>query len=392
MKKISLGVLITLLLAAGVYFGLLKPSPASSSPGNNGKTGSPQPPTTAMVENRDIQFSVTVAGEIGPAEQVSVRPEVNGRIARLPVDVGDEVEKGDLLFTLDDKDIQIEIASNETELNSAKLRLQQAERDFERDRHLFEESLVSREVFENTKTEYDLAKNEIQRAERAIELARDRLSKTRIEAPFDCTILTRPVSVGQAVSGSGGFNSGTEVLTIANLNDLIINAHVNQADVSRLHSGLHVDIEVEAIPGLVVKGVVERIAPQATIVNNIKGFSTRIRITEGDPRIQPGMTANITIPVESADNVVSVPLAGVFTEYNQEAGRTERYVYLLRDGRFYKQLVDIGVSDYFNVEILKGLEPGQVISLVPPPPEKVVTLPPEKQSTMTPSSSSAART
>src|SRR6478735_7329930 len=78
-------------------------------------------PTTAKVESRDIRFTINAAGDIGPADQVSVRPEVNGKIALLPVDIGDEVKKGDLLFTLDDSDLQIQRASRMTDIEGAKL-------------------------------------------------------------------------------------------------------------------------------------------------------------------------------------------------------------------------------------------------------------------------------
>jgi RND family efflux transporter MFP subunit len=324
-------------------------------------------PTTAVVERKDIRFTVTVAGEIGPAEQVSVRPEINGRIDKLGVDIGDKVAKGSLLFTLDDKDLQIEISTRDTEIASAKLQLEKAKRDFETEQKLFAEQLVSKETYENSKTDYELAKKGIERAERALDLAKDRLSKTKIAAPFDCTILTRPVSVGQAVSGSGGFNSGTEVLTIANLNEMIIQAHVNQADVTRLKPGQEVDVQVEAVPGLKVKGMVERIAPQAIIKNNIKGFSARILLKDVDPRIQPGMTANISIPVASAQDVLAVPLAAVFTEQNPEAGRPEQYVYVKTGATYQRRPIQIGVADYFNAEVVAGLQEGEMISLEQPP-------------------------
>jgi RND family efflux transporter MFP subunit len=211
-----------------------------------------------------------------------------------------------------------------------------------------------------------LAKKGIERADRTLDLAKDRLSKTKIVAPFDCTILTRPVSAGQAVSGSGGFNSGTEVLTIANLNEMIIQAHVNQADVTRLKAGQEVDVQVEAVPGLKVKGMVERIAPQAIIKNNIKGFSARILLKDVDPRIQPGMTANISIPVASAQDVLAVPLAAVFTEQTPETGRPEQYVYVKNGAIQERRPVQIGVADYFNAEVVVGLREGEIISLEQP--------------------------
>lgn len=337
------------------------------------RPGNAQPgrPTSAKAESRDIHFAINAAGEIGPADQVSVRPEVNGRILHLPVDIGDTVKKGDLLFQLDDRDLQIEKESQQKEIERAKLELEQAERNYLRSQALFEELLISKELYEDSKTQYELAKNTLGRAEKAMELVEDRLRKTRIVAPFDCTVLTRPVSVGQAVSGSGGFNSGTEVLTIANLTDMIINAHINQADVARLSLNQEVDVQVEAVAGLKMVGKVERIAPQATIKNNIKGFAVRILLQKVDPRVRPGMTANIQIPVAAAEDVVAVPLAAVFTERNPGTQQTERFVYVARNERFERRPIQIGVSDYFYAEVTKGLAPGEVVSLEQPPKEKI---------------------
>ena len=322
-----------------------------------------EPPKTALVIQTNIQFAVSAAGEIGPAEQVSVRPEINGRIELLPVDVGDRVRKGDLLFALDDKELQQQKASALTGIERARLELEQAQRNFRRSEELFAENLISKELYENAKTTYDLAKNSLDRAQRELALIEERLTKTKVVAPFDCTVLTRPVSIGQAVSGSGGFNSGTEVLTIADLNSMVINAHINQADVPRLRVNQEVEVAVEAVVGLTVTGVVERIAPQATIKNNIKGFAARILLQNVDPRVRPGMTANIKIPVASAANVLAVPLAAVFTEKDPESGRYERFVYVARHGGFEKQPVKVGVSDYFFAEIQEGLSPGEVVAL-----------------------------
>jgi multidrug efflux pump subunit AcrA (membrane-fusion protein) len=395
--------------------------PGDSS--GNGKSGKERK-TTALVEQRSIAFSISVAGEIGPAEQVSVRPEVNGRISELPVDIGDKVKKGDLLFSLDDKDLQIELQTRGTEISSANLQIKQARQDLDqsdlevelklrdttisrtklelqkaaddlaRNQQLFDAELISKEVMQSVTTQHDLAKNAVAqaesnlqlskerlrkakdraqttfqlatnsmlKAERNLELTQDSLSKTRITAPFDCTVLTRPISaVGQSVSGSGGFNSGTEVLTIANLIEMIIDAHVNQADITRLSQGMKVDVAIEAVIGLTVNGEVERIAPKATIRNGIKGFGARIRLTDIDPQIQPGMTAKISIPVVSAENALSIPLAAVFTE---EDGR---HVYVVKDGGFEQRRVTVGVSDYKFAEILSGLEAGETVALEMPP-------------------------
>jgi HlyD family secretion protein len=326
-------------------------------------------PTTAVAERRTIRFSVPAAGEITPAEQVSVRPEVNGLIDRLPVDIGDEVKKGEMLFTLDDKQLKNEQAANITEIERAKLQVEQAERNYKRAQELFHNNLIAQELYENAKTEFDLAKNALERAQRQLAITEESLKKLKINAPFDCTILTRPVSIGQAVSGSGGFNSGTEVLTIADLHNLIINAHINQADITRLRQDQEVEVSVEAVPGLVVTGKVERIAPQATIKNNIKGFAVRILLKDVDKRIRPGMTANIKIPVAFADDVVAVPLPAVFTERDPDTLATERYVYVKNGENAERRKITIGVADFFYAEVQSGLEPGDVVMIEPPKEE-----------------------
>ena len=248
-------IIVAVVLAGGAW-GVQK---WRASLAGTGASGADPHPATALVETRDIHFSVSAAGEIGPAEQVSVRPEINGKILTMPVDIGDRVKKDSVLFTLDDQDLQTERSSKLIEIEAAKLQLEKATRDYERARKLYEDKLISQEVFDDTRTQYELARNALDRTEKALHLVEYQLTKTKVLAPFDCTVLTRPVSIGQALSGAGGFNAGTEIMTIANLNDMIINAHVNQVDVTRLKNGQPVGIQVESVPGLKMDGIIERI-------------------------------------------------------------------------------------------------------------------------------------
>src|SRR5437879_4222980 len=149
--------LLILILMAGVGFGgysfwnrLQKNKPASAQDSR---------PTTATVELRNISFAVNAAGEISPAEQVSVRPEINGKIDVLPVDIGDHVKKGDLLFKLDDKELQQERSSNLVDIEKAKLGVEKAERDYKRAQKLLDEKLIAQELYDDAKTTYELAKN-----------------------------------------------------------------------------------------------------------------------------------------------------------------------------------------------------------------------------------------
>jgi hypothetical protein len=124
------------------------------------------------------------------------------------------------------------------------------------------------------------------------------------------------------------------------------------------------------VPGLRVTGEVERIYPQATIKNNIKGYPARIVLKNVDPRIRPGMTANVKIPVASAENVTAVPLAAVFTEKASEDGQMERFVYVQQGEAVEKRNVKVGVSDFFYAEIQEGLKEGEIVSLEMPKDER----------------------
>ena len=362
-------IIVALLVAVGV-FGYFQWQDGKEQPNSN-KARVEDRKTTEVIENRDIDFTVRVAGEISPADKVSVRPEVHGKIAELPVDISDRVVKGDLLFRLDDKDLKIEIDSRKKQIDSATLQLEQAKSEFERSKQLFEEQLISTEIFERAKTKYEQALISRDRSQNDYQLSLEKLSKTSVLAPFDCTVLSRPVSIGQAVSGTGGQSSGTEVMEIADLNNLIIQAHVNQADVARMNKEQPVKIEIEAITDLIIDGIVERIAPQATIRNSIKGFSTRIKLLTSNPDIIPGMIASINIPVASADNVVAAPLAAVFTERNETEQRTEIFAYVENGDIFNKVMLEIGVNDLRHTEVLRGLKVGDVVSIEKPDDDKV---------------------
>jgi HlyD family secretion protein len=370
MKKLIV-LIVVLGIGAGGYYGWKNWQKAAAA-------AAPERSTTATVELRSINFAVNAAGEMAPAEQVSVRPEINGKVDSLPVDLGDHLKKGDLLFKLDDKELQQQRASNVTDIEKAKLCLEKAERDDKRARQLLADKLISQEVYDDTKTTYDLAKNALESAQRALAITDEHLTKTEVRAPFDCTVLTRPVSVGQAVSGSDGFNGGTEVLTIADLNDMIINAQVNQADVPRLKVGEIVEVTIEAVAGLRATGTVERLSPQSIIKNNIKGYPARIVLKNVDERIRPGMTANVKIPVASADNVTAVPLAAVFTEKNPDTSQMERFVYVQQGETFEKRNVKVGVSDFTCAEIQEGLKPGDVVSLELPKEERETCRPSQR--------------
>src|SRR5687768_12179129 len=134
-------IVILLLLGVGGFFGYKKLPDWKASRAAAERAAAEV--NTAIAERKDIRFNVKAAGEIGPAEQVSVRPEINGKIEDLPVDLGDRVKKGDILVKLDDQELQNQRASLVTEKERAALQLAQAERNFKRAKELRSEEHTS---------------------------------------------------------------------------------------------------------------------------------------------------------------------------------------------------------------------------------------------------------
>ncbi|HLH54162.1 MAG TPA: HlyD family secretion protein, partial [Verrucomicrobiae bacterium] len=137
----------------------------------------------------------------------------------------------------------------------------------------------------------------------------------------------------------------------------------------RLKVGQPVEVTIEAVPGLVATGIVERISPQASIKNNIKGYPARVVLKNVDPRVLPGMTASVKIPVASAASVTAVPLSAVFTERDPDSGEMGRFVYVKRGDSYEKRTVKVGVSDFFYAEVQDGLKPGETVALELPKEE-----------------------
>lgn len=329
---------------------------ATNGSASNGK----RVENVAKVERRTIELVVEAVGEINPANQISVKPEVSGRVQSIPVEAGQAVKQGDLLVALDETDLLTERESVQTEIAGAKLELEKAQKDFERNQRLFGSKLVSQEQFDNAKTEMALASNDFEKTQKRLQSVEDKLKKVRIVAPFAGTVLSVPVSQGQVVSGAAGANQGTEMMTFADLNEMIIRAHINQVDVTKIQPGMVVKITADSIPDVALEGKVMLIAPVATVRNSVKGFAVDVLITRTDPRIRPGMNANLRFPVAVVEHALAVPIAAVFVE-----GK-EKVVYLQTPGGAERRVIEVGVSDYQHTEIHKGVSEGDTVLLERP--------------------------
>jgi RND family efflux transporter MFP subunit len=315
----------------------------------------------ARAEKRDIDFNVEVSGDIAPAFQLDVKAEVGGKLKALHVEPGAVVHEGDLLAEIDDRDLLTDNEGALSEIEGAQLSVERIRKNFERARDLFEGKLISREVYDNLASEFDLSKNSLVKAERKLQLVQDKLSKTKVNAPSDGTVLTVPVLEGQVVIAAASVNSGTTLMTIADLSKLLVETHINQIDVARLSMDQEVKLRAESFKDLELDASISRIAQVATIKNNVKGFQVQAVIEKPSPRLRPGMTVTMTIPIARVDDAVSVPISAVF-----KGDGNSKVVYVRNGANTEKRQVTVGVTDIDHAQILTGVELGEQILLVEP--------------------------
>lgn len=349
---------LAVLAIGGGFYTYRQKSAASSAAAkmNGGQAGQ-----ISAAEKRDIDFAVQVSGDVQPATQLDVKGEVGGRILKLNVQPGVSVKAGQVLVEIDDRDILTELDSATTEIEGAKLTVDKTKRNFDRAKDLFTQKLISRETYDNLSSELALAENSLNKSERRKQLVQDKLSKTKVIAPGDGTVLTVPVVEGQVVIPAASVNSGTTLMTIANLTRLIVETHVNQVDVAKLALKQEVKLMAESIKDEEMGAVISFIAPVATVKNSVKGFTTQAIIDRPSKRLRPGMTVQMTIPIGHAEDAVSVPIGAVF-----KGDGNSRVVYVQNGDKTERRAVKIGISNMDFAEILNGISVGEKILLNEP--------------------------
>lgn len=321
---------------------------------------------SAKAARRTVVHEVDLAGDVTPLFQVDVKAEISYRIKQggIHVVIGQQVKQNDVLVDLDDSDIRTNLDVADRDVAAARLDLDKAKRDFKRSKELFAQNLVSQETYDDAQTALDTAQNAYDKAQGSRQQVNDQLSKATIRSPMNGVVLTMPVVEGQMVIGAASVNSGTTLMTIADLSKMIINAQVNQVDIAYIKKGQAATFTVESIKDVKMDGSVDLISPVAAVVNNLKGFLVRILIANPNPNLRPGMTADVVVPVESVKDAVTVPLAAIFTDDDGSS-----VVYLPGAGENApprKQPVKLGIVNYDYAQIVSGVKDGDTVLLSRP--------------------------
>jgi len=373
-----------------------------SSLGWFGKKGNFKEVIVKEVALRDIVETVSATGKIQPEVEVKISSEVSGEILELPFKEGQEVKKGDLLVRVNPDLIQSAVNRSQASyqnvkagLEQAEANLKQAKADYERSKALFDKGVISKADWDSSIAAYETAvagKNSayynVQSAAATVNEAKDNLNRTTIYAPMSGTISKLDVEEGERVVGTQQM-AGTEILRVANLNNMEVEVDVNENDIVKVSIGDSTIVEVDAYLKKEFKGVVTEIANSAAgslTADQVTNFKVKVRIleesykdlTEGKPEnyspFRPGMTATVDIITKTKKNAVAVPISAIVIKTDTSATKKpygskaefeddeiqneeEKFecVFIDDNGKAKLRVVKTGIQDDSNIEIISGL-------------------------------------
>jgi RND family efflux transporter MFP subunit len=308
-----------------------------------------------MVERRDIGSSVIATGIVRPmvGAEVRVGSRISGIVESLPVKIGDQVRKGQILAELDASELEARRDQAVASTGLARANLSYALADLDRKRGLARDQLISPSELDLAERAAAVAEQQLEEAEANLQYARTQLGYTRIQAPISGVVASVSTQEGETVAAS---LASPTFVTIIDLDRLEIWAYVDETDIGRIEEGQQARFTVDTYPDTEFEGRVEAIYPQAEIQDSVVNYVTVIAFeTKPGRKLRPEMTTSVRVALETRENVLAVPRRAV----RRERGR--KFVYLPRGDRLEKQWVSTGWRDGSYWEIVDGLEEGNEV-------------------------------
>ena len=359
------------------------------------------PVQTEKVQMRDITQTVSATGKINPEFQVAITPEVTGEIVTLPVKEGNHVKKGDLLVKIkadsyvaakDRADANLQGAK--ATLAMRKAELDKLTSDFNRVKEMHAKGLSSDAELEASKSSYlsseasyAAAEANVSQMQAALKEAVEQLNKTTIYSPMTGTVTKMNVELGERVLGSG-FSQGTDMMTVSDLGNIEASVDVDENDVVLVSVGDTADIKVDAFGDRIFKGTVTEIGNSAITEGlgtqeQVVNFDVKIKLSDPDEQLRPGMSCNAEIQTETRHNVVSVPIQSVTARNQSELStdgdneeennvkeekkngfgqkKLQEIVFVVDKNKAKTINVETGISDDNYIEIKSGLDTTQQV-------------------------------
>ena len=361
----------------------------------------------ANVAASTIVETVSATGKIQPEIEVKISSEVSGEIIALNVKEGQVVKKGDLLvkinpdlYTSSYNRTISNLSGTKAGLNQSEASYKEAKANYDRNKSLYDKGIISRADWDKAVASFEVAKANkqnayynVQSASATVLEAKDNLGRTTIYAPADGTISVLNVELGERVLGTQQM-AGTEILRVANLNNMEVEVDVNENDIVKIKVGDKANVEVDAYLKKQFKGVVTSISNSASstlTADQVTNFKVKVRILkesyqdllEGKPStyspFRPGMTATVDIITNTKSNILTVPISSVVVKSDTAAVKEIKVedpndekskpksdkkfecVFVKVGNKAKIRIIKTGIQDDTNIEVLSGLKKGDVV-------------------------------
>ena len=330
-KTWLVGLLIVAVITGGLY----------SYYGQNKAKATAASVKTVAVERGSITAVVAATGTIKPVNMIDISSKITGLIKEMRVQENEVVKAGQVLVVLDDTRLQ-------TQVSQTKERLNNAAANYERNAKLKDIGAVSDQQMDTSRLDYNLARA-------AFDDAVSQLSETVITSPIEGVVVGKPIPAGQTVAQ--GISNPMVILTVADMSKMQIETQVDESDIGKISVGQKAVFTFDAYPGRSFSGVVSRVSQKASISQNVVYYGVVIDVLSDSSLLKPSMTARVSISIGENQNVLTLPLAALKTQNNQQ------YVVVMHSGGKTENVpVTTGLSSEDRIEITSGLsENDQVV-------------------------------
>jgi len=322
------------------------------------------PMKRVQVSRGEMHIIVAANGVVQPIDRIELKSKASGEIVKMAVEQGDLIHSGALIARLDQKDEKAAVAQGEADLDIAKAELTQAQRNYKRRDQLFKTHAISAEDLDTIVLDLARAKAHLVQAQTTLERARERLDESVITAPIDGIILQKYVEQGQIIaSGVSNVGGGTSIADIADMRSVQVVAGIDEVDIGKVVVGQGVRVVAEAYPDIEYSGKIVRISPEARLEQNVTLFDVVIEVANADGRLKSGMNAAVSIEVLRRRDVLLIPATAIRTQPGRKTRPGQAMVLLQSGDQFKPHEIRTGVSNYREIEVLSGLEVGDVLGI-----------------------------
>lgn len=315
----------------------------------------------------DIVQKTVATGSVVPRKEIDIKPVVSGIIQELMVEPGEQVKSGDVLARIKIIPNMVTLNNSENRVRQAQINYDNAKIDYQRNKKLYDEGVISYATYQPFELAKKSAENELEAAEDNLEIVKEGASKSNsstannlVRSTIDGMVLDVPVEIGNSVIEVNNFNEGTTIATVADMTDLIFEGKVDESEVGKISEGMDLILTIGAIENEKFDAVLEYVAPKGVEENGAIQFEIKAAVDLKDNQfIRAGYSANANVVLQKVEDVLAINESLV----QYESDTTTFVEVKVGTDDFEKREVELGISDGIKVQVKSGISENDEIKL-----------------------------